>query len=159
VGQRTEVSEGAKMSDDQKPKMGRPPKEVDWNLFEKLCGIQCTFEEIAWTFGIHPHTFREKIRAHYGETFTEVFPRFKNPGLVSLRRKQYEVAMSGNVQMLKHLGEHYLDQRSLIGLEGSEQKPIVLKYAITPKTEKLKTDNEDHDDERKKALTNPDQAS
>ena len=143
MGQRPEVSEGAKMSDDPKPKMGRPPKEVDWTVFEKLCGIQCTFEEIAWTLGIHPHTFREKIRAHYGETFTDVFARFKNPGLVSLRRKQYEVAMSGNVTMLKHLGEHHLGQRPSIGLEGSDLKPILLNYAIKPKAEKENPANED----------------
>ena len=43
-------------------------------------------------------------------SFAEYFAIKRGRGKIGLRRKQYEVAMAGNVPMLIWLGKQYLDQ-------------------------------------------------
>ena len=42
--------------------------------------------------------------------FAEYFEQKRGKGKIALRRKQYDVAMSGNVTMLLWLGKQYLGQ-------------------------------------------------
>lgn len=58
----------------------------------------------------------------------------KNQGLGSIRRKQFEVAMSGNVPMLIHLGKHKLGQVDNLTLSGDKNAPleIIVKYIDEP---------------------------
>ena len=39
--------------------MGRPKKEIDKKIFENLCGLQCTLEEIAGVFDCSAERRRE----------------------------------------------------------------------------------------------------
>ena len=68
-------------------KMGRPPKEIDWKIFDELCEIHCTKEEIANIFNISPDTIENKIRDEFGETFSAYYKKKSANGKKSLRRR------------------------------------------------------------------------
>ncbi len=91
-------------------KGGRPQKEIDWAQFENLCGLHCTEIEIAEWFQVSVDTIGRAVQRKYKEGFAETFKKKSSRGRVSLRRKQYEVAMTGNATMLIWLGKQYLGQ-------------------------------------------------
>ena len=89
-------------------KMGAPRKEIDWDQFEKLCGLHCTRDEIAGWFRISEDTLDRRVKEHYDETFAAVFKQKRSNGRVSLRRKMMEVAMNGSIPMLIFLSKNLL---------------------------------------------------
>ncbi len=91
-------------------KMGRPRIEIDFEELDKLCALQCTQEEIAGWFECSIDTIEARIKERYDMTFPEYFAVKRQGGKISLRRKQYEVAMRGNTTMLIWLGKQYLSQ-------------------------------------------------
>jgi len=91
-------------------KTGPKPIQIDWEKFDKLCGIQCTLEEIASFFDCSVDTIENKVKESHGIKFSEYFALKRGTGRVSLRRRQYELAMSGNPTMLIWLGKQYLAQ-------------------------------------------------
>lgn len=90
--------------------MGRPQKQIDWEQMDKLLGIQCTLREIAAWFDCSEDTIERLCKRERGVTFAEYFGQKRNKGLISIRRKQYEVAMAGSIPMLIWLGKNYLEQ-------------------------------------------------
>ena len=94
-----------------KPKMGRPPIEIDKVEFEKLCGLHATLVEIADWFDCSEDTIENWCKKTYGVTFSEILKRKSSKAKVSLRRKQYETAMKGNVVLMIWLGKQHLGQR------------------------------------------------
>jgi hypothetical protein len=92
-------------------KMGRPVKQIDADAFEKLCAIWCTITDIAGFFDCSVDTIERFCQAQYKATFAAVYKAKSSIGRVSLRRKQYEVAMAGSVPLLIWLGKQHLDQR------------------------------------------------
>lgn len=90
--------------------MARPRKEIDFNELEKLCNIQCTAEEAAAWFGVSPDTIDRRLKEEYGIGFAEYFKQNRDIGKISLRRKQFQAAMSGNTSMLIWLGKNQLGQ-------------------------------------------------
>ena len=91
--------------------MGRPRKEIDWGIVETLCGLHCTRDEIAGALKISADTLEKRIRESYDLTFKAYFDQKSSNGKISLRRKQYEMAIAGDRVMLIWLGKQYLDQR------------------------------------------------
>lgn len=91
-------------------KMGRPKIELDFEHIKKLCSLQCTAEEIAGFFDVCIDTLEARIKEKYDCTFPEFFKKHCASGKISLRRKQYEVAMSGNTALLIFLGKQNLGQ-------------------------------------------------
>ncbi len=91
-------------------KMGRPKKEISKEQFEKLCGLQCTKEEIAGFFDCSEDTIEKYCKETYGETFTAVFKQKRQTGKISLRRSQWRLAEK-NVSMAIWLGKQYLGQK------------------------------------------------
>lgn len=90
---------------------GRPRKEIDQKEFEKLCGLQCTQEEIAAFFDCSADTIERWCERTYELKFAEVFKQKRGLGKISLRRAQMATAESGNATMLIWLGKQHLDQR------------------------------------------------
>lgn len=90
--------------------MARPRIEIDKDQFEKLCGIQCTEEEVACFFGCSVDTVERWCKREYGMRFADVFKEKRKKGKVSLRRLQWQSAERGNVSMLIWLGKQYLGQ-------------------------------------------------
>jgi hypothetical protein len=91
-------------------KAGRPNKDFDKKQFESLCEIMCTQSEICSILGTTDKTLVKWCKRTYKMDFSECFKRFSASGKMSLRRKQFEVARSGNVSMLIWLGKQYLGQ-------------------------------------------------
>lgn len=90
------------------PRLGRPPIEIDYELLERLCNIQCTDEEIGAAMNISVDTIiRHK---QFDEHFAEVYKRARENGRMSLRRVQFKKALDGNVVMMIWLGKQYLGQ-------------------------------------------------
>lgn len=91
-------------------KMGRPEKPIDQKVFEGLCAIQCTEEEIADAFDVSIDTIARWCKKTYGMTFAEVFSQKRGKGRISLRRSQFKLAEK-NATMAIFLGKQYLGQR------------------------------------------------
>ena len=64
-------------------------------------------------------------------TFSDCFKRFSASGIISLRRKQFEVANGGSVPMLIWLGKQYLNQKdkSEVSGEAGNAIEVVVRYA------------------------------
>lgn len=95
---------------DKKKEVGRPEIEINIENIKKLCRLHCTAEEIAGYFEISIDTLARTIQDFGYNNFPEFFSRFSSGGKISLRRKQYEVAMQGNTTMLSKLGDAWLGQ-------------------------------------------------
>lgn len=90
-------------------KVGRPKIKIDKAQFEKLCGLQCTLEEIAGFFDCSEDTIERWCEATYNKNFAEVFRLKRGKGKVSLRRNQWRLSET-NAAMAIFLGKQYLGQ-------------------------------------------------
>ena len=90
--------------------MARPRIEIDKIQFEKLCGLQCTKDEIAGYFGCSEDTIERWCKREYKENFAAIFAQKRISGKISLRRWQFKMA-EHNVTMAIWLGKQYLGQR------------------------------------------------
>lgn len=82
--------------------MARPRKEIDEELLYKLAQIHCTMKEMVDIIGVSEDTLKRR--------FAHIIAKGKSEGKMRLRRKQIEVAMSGNHTMLIWLGKQMLGQ-------------------------------------------------
>ena len=90
--------------------MGRPRKEIDSAQFEKLCGLQCTQQEIAGFFDCSEDTIERWCKRTYEMTIAETFKIHSANGKISLRRYQFKLA-ARNASMAIWLGKQYLNQK------------------------------------------------
>ena len=98
---------------------GRPKKEIDKKIFENLCGLQCTLEEIAGVFDCSADTIERWCKREYKETFAETYKKHSAKGKMSLRRTQFKLAEK-SAAMAIFLGKNYLGQKDNI-IETDEQ--------------------------------------
>lgn len=83
---------------------GRPKKEIDYTVVEKLANIQCTQEEIASFLNLSVRTLQRD------EEFCRLYKKGQDNGKMSLRRMQFKLA-DKNPTMAIWLGKQYLGQR------------------------------------------------
>lgn len=83
--------------------MPRHKLPIDADQVEKLAAIMCTMKEIASVVKCSVDTLERR--------FADIIEKGRDRGKMSLKRKQYEVAMSGNVSMLIWLGKQHLGQK------------------------------------------------
>lgn len=88
---------------------GRPRKEIDKKIFENLCGLQCTMQEILAVLDITDKTLSSWCRRTYGKSFSEIFAVKRQLGFISLRRTQFKLAEK-SAAMAIFLGKQYLGQ-------------------------------------------------
>lgn len=93
-----------------KAKKGRPRIEIDQDAFEKLCGMQCTLDEIAGFFNCSQDTIERWCKKTYKEIFADTYKKHSATGKASLRRMQFALAQK-NAAMAIWLGKQYLGQR------------------------------------------------
>ena len=95
--------------------MARPQKNINQEEFEKLCGLQCTIEEICGFLGVSDKTLVAWIKRTYGKqySFSEIFKEKRSSGKISLRRYQFQLAKN-NANMAIWLGKQYLDQKDKV---------------------------------------------
>jgi AraC-like DNA-binding protein len=89
---------------------GRKPIEIDRTVFEELCGILCTEEEIAGVFRCSDTTLERWCKREYGMNFEDIYKKLSADGKMSLRRAQFKLAQK-NAAMAIFLGKQYLGQR------------------------------------------------
>lgn len=138
--------------------MGRPRRtwdEGDVETFRGLCKIMCTKAEICSVMRLDPKTLDRLVNEalgaevpHDGErlTFAEAFEALSASGRMSIRRKQFEMAMEGDRTMLVWLGKNYLGQsepkRPADGKGAEEpratEKASVLELAMEGRAERAK---------------------
>lgn len=75
-----------------KPKRGRPPKHIDKDLFESLCLIMCTMEEICFIFKVSSTVLSKWCRRTYGKSTELVMAEFQAGGKASFRRMGLKLA-------------------------------------------------------------------
>ena len=90
--------------------MARPRKDFNQKIFKKLCAIQCTEAEIANWFNVSPDTINRRCHQFFDMSFADTYKKYSEHGKISLRRKQMQVAIKGNVSMLIWLGKQILGQ-------------------------------------------------
>ena len=91
----------------------RPKKNIDKAQFEKLCGLQCTEEEICTFFDVTDKTLTRWCKETYKKSFSEIYREKRGIGKISLRRAQFKLAEK-NATMAIWLGKQYLDQKERI---------------------------------------------
>ena len=103
--------------------MARPESKIDLVELEKLCGMQCTDEEVAAFFGVSTRTVERRRRV---ERFREVRERARAKGRVSVRRNLFRLASNGNVAAAIFLAKNLLGYRDVVANEhsGPDGRPI-----------------------------------
>jgi hypothetical protein len=110
-------------------KMGRPKKEIDWVVLDKLCSIQCTEEEIAAVMDCSVDTICRAVKEKHGVTFAEYFAGKMNLGRVSLRRKIWDMGVNkGDIKALKLLCSNILGLNERQEFSGDISERITLSY-------------------------------
>lgn len=87
-----EIINEEKKSITPKKKMGRPQIHIDKNVFEELCSIQCTEEEIAKVFRCSIDTVNNWCKREYGQTFSDVYKIYSVDGKIALRRRLFKMS-------------------------------------------------------------------
>lgn len=93
----------------KKRKKGRPKIPINWEEFDKLCGLQCTLLEIAEWFGCTDDTIENRVKEVHGMLFSEYFTIKAAKGKIALRRAQFQLATKFPAMAI-FLGKNYLGQ-------------------------------------------------
>ena len=109
----------------KKNKGGRPKAEIDFNLVESLCKLQCTGEEIASVLKVNYDTLNARIKETYECTFSDYYKKHSASGKASLRRLQFKLAEK-SAAMAIFLGKNYLGQSDHQNLVIQEMPKIVI---------------------------------
>lgn len=120
-------------------KRGRKKLSFDKDTFEKLCGIQCTKDEICeFLGGIDEKTLTRMCEDEYGVGFKEIYQKKSAQGKISLRRAQFKIANT-NATMAIFLGKQYLGQKDIVVTDDEISKVEMLLNRI--ESEAIDNDN------------------
>ena len=108
---------------EQKKKIGRPKKVIDYNMVDNLARVFCTQQEIANMLGVGLRTLQ------YDDEFMRVYKEAHENAKSSLRRFQFKSAQEGNVTMQIWLGKQYLGQQDKQQTEHSFQEVRIVNDA------------------------------
>lgn len=108
--------------------MGRPLKKIDPEHVEALAGLGATVDEIAIALGTTDVTLRKR--------FLPIIEKGRAKFKVSLRRKQAQLAMSGNVTMCIWLGKQLLGQTDKVEsqISGTLAQPVITEVVVNKTT-------------------------
>jgi hypothetical protein len=106
-------------------RIGHPiTTEYDPELIRALAAVGCTVYEIANQCGFSEQNFHD-LKKKYPE-IQEAIDQGKSELHKSLRKKQIDIAMEGNVPMLIHLGKTQLGQSEKLTLAGDKENPLTM---------------------------------
>lgn len=103
-----------------KKSIGRPRKQIDYVIVERLAAIMCTESEIAAVLGTCVRTLQRD------KEFCRIYKKGMDTGRASIRRSQFEMMKAGNATMAVWLGKQYLDQKDHIKSDVDVTQPIKL---------------------------------
>ena len=118
--------------------MARPEAKIDLAELEKLCGMQCTDEEIAAFFGVSTRTIERRRKV---QNFREIMDNAKAKGRVSVRRSLFKLAANGNVAAAIFLSKNLLGYRDVVNNEHTGLSGGPIQIAAKPDFSNL-TDEE-----------------
>lgn len=118
--------------------MARPEAKIDLQELEKLCGMQCTDEEIAAFFGISTRTIERRRKV---KRFQDIMENAKAKGRVSVRRSLFKLASAGNVAAAIFLSKNLLGYKDVVNTEHTGLAGGPIQIAAKPNYSQL-TDEE-----------------
>lgn len=98
-------------------------------LFENLCSIQCTKEEICSVLDVSEKTLNSWCNDKYGKNFSLVFNEKRLLGKSSLRRMQWKLAEKNNAMAI-WLGKQYLGQKDKVETTGEMRVMPTIKMEV-----------------------------
>lgn len=96
--------------------MARPESKIDSVELEKLCGMQCTDEEVAAFFGVSTRTI---VRRRLVPKFRDIMDQARAKGRVSVRRSLFKLAAAGNIAAAIFLAKNLLGYKDFVSNEHS----------------------------------------
>src|SRR6266852_3507435 len=118
--------------------MARPETKIDLVELEKLCGLQCTDEEIAAFFGVSTRTIERRRQV---KKFSEVMEQAKAKGRVSVRRSLFRLANAGNIAAAIFLSKNILGYRDVVANEHSGPGGAAIPISTKPDFSQLRARN------------------
>lgn len=125
-------------------KAGRPGRPLDhnltpedtrgWETLDGLLRLQCTLQEVAAFFGRGEDWVRDRVKTMHDMTFAAYADTIRPLGMIGVRRKQLQLAMAGDRQMLIFLGQNLLGQstKAQTALTGKDGGPIQTEDVTDP---------------------------
>lgn len=104
--------------------MARPQKKIDKIEFEKLCGLQCTLEEIAGFFDCSADTIERWVKREYKANFADIYKNHSGQGKIALRRNQLRLSEK-SAAMAIWLGKQYLGQTDAPDISDPNDDPLI----------------------------------
>ena len=99
--------------------MARPMKQVDEQAIQKLAQMHWSYDDIAEFCDISTQTLQRN--------YVHLIKKGRELGKISLRRAQFDKALSGSVPMQIWLGKQHLDQKEKIEQTNyNEPLPLVI---------------------------------
>ncbi len=103
------ITPGSRPPRKRKPKRKGPPRtKLPLDTVEKLAGIGCTDQEIAYVCGVSPKTVQRRRKDD--PAFLSAIEKGAAVGRMSLRSAQFKAAIGGNATMMIWLGKQLLGQ-------------------------------------------------
>ena len=118
--------------------MARPEAKIDLAELEKLCGMQCTDEEIPAFFGVSTRTIERRRQV---KKFSEVMEQARAKGRVSVRRSLFRLAAAGNIAAAIFLAKNIRGYCDVVANEHSGPGGKAFPISTDPDFSKL-TDDE-----------------
>ena len=132
--------------------MGRPAKEINWEIVEKRIEAGCNGIEIAASLRVDSDTFYGRFKEQYGKSFQDFSAFFYKAGDANIKFTQYMKAMSGNIAMLQLLGRERLGQSkeqervpSNDEVKALEHQNMLLEYELMKTRENAKESQADNE--------------
>jgi AraC-like DNA-binding protein len=95
--------------------MARPPKEINWEVVERLMECGCKASEIAGKFRINDDTFYRRFKEEYGGSFQDYKGKASEAGLAEIKAMIHAKALNnsapGNSNLLIFLARCKLGMR------------------------------------------------
>jgi hypothetical protein len=114
--------------------LARPEAKIDIAELEKLCGMQCTDEEIAAFFGVSTRTIERRRKV---KRFHDIMENAKAKGRVSVRRSLFKLAAAGNVAAAIFLSKNLLGYRDVVNTEHTGLSGGPIQIAAKPNFSQL----------------------
>ena len=90
--------------------MARPRKVINKKQFENLCSLGCTVEDICSVLDVGRDTLFRWCKETYNMSFATIYEQRKGILKASIRKRQIDLAKSGNPTMNVWLGKNLLKQ-------------------------------------------------
>jgi hypothetical protein len=107
-------------------KMGRPPKDIDWEKLDIYCEHQMSLEDTAYLLDMDSQTLERKIKKKYKLTFRQFRAKKLSSTRMKLKQKAVSMALMGDKTMLIFCLKNlvgWADQPAIIDNDEEEAYP------------------------------------